>query len=75
LAAYWYTHHFPESFDVIAAHTPASVWLRTDGDVSLDRVMAALRPFGTRPVVVKDFIMHDVCATGCILIVAQHRNR
>jgi hypothetical protein len=73
--AYRHAHHFPESFDVIAAHTPASVWLPTDGDVSTDRVMEALRPFGTRPVVIKDFVKSQkhYWAEACFIPSASDR--
>ncbi len=55
-AAYRHAHYLPASYDVIADHTPATVWLETGSDVSIDRVMDALRPFGDRAVIVKDFV-------------------
>jgi len=55
-AAYRHAHYLPASYDVIADHTPATVWLETAEDVSTDRVMDALRPFGDQAVIVKDFV-------------------
>jgi hypothetical protein len=54
--AYRHCHYLPDSYSVLQRHTPASVWLRTDGDVPLDQIMELLAPFGERPVVVKDFV-------------------
>ena len=59
--AYRHTHHFPESYAVIAAHTSAPVWLPLKGDVPMDRVMEVLRPFGAQPVIVKDFVKTGKC--------------
>ncbi len=55
-AAYRHAHYLPASYDVIAGHTPTTVWLETTADVSMDRVMDALRPFADRAVIVKDFV-------------------
>ena len=33
-----------------------TVWIKTKGDVSTDEIMDLLRPFGSAPVVVKDFV-------------------
>jgi hypothetical protein len=55
-AAYRHCHYLPESYPVIEPHTPRSVWIKTTGDVSPDEIMELLRPFGSAPVVVKDFV-------------------
>ena len=55
-AAYRHCHYLPESYPVIEPHTPRSVWIKTTGDVSTDEIMELLRPFGSAPVVVKDFV-------------------
>jgi len=55
-AAYRHCHYLPESYPVIEPHTPRSVWIKTGGDVSTDEIMDMLRPFGSAPVVVKDFV-------------------
>ncbi len=53
--AYTHCHYLPESYSVIEAKTPKSVWLPMS-DFSLDRVMADLQPFGDRPMIVKDYV-------------------
>jgi hypothetical protein len=55
-AAYRHCHYLPESYAVLAGHTPETVWLPADGDLSLGRIMDALRPFGAGPVLVKDYV-------------------
>ena len=55
-AAYRHCHYLPESYPVIERHTPRSVWIKTKGDVAPDEIMELLRPFGSAPVVVKDFV-------------------
>ncbi len=55
-AAYRHCHYLPESYTTIEPHTPRSVWIKTTGDVSTDEIMGLLRPFGSAPVVVKDFV-------------------
>ncbi len=54
--AYQHCHYLPESYAVIEQHTPRSVWLSASGDVSTDSLMELLRPFGSQPVIVKDFV-------------------
>ena len=55
-AAYRHCHYLPESYAVIEPHTPKSVWLRTKASPSMDAIMDLLRPVGSSPVVVKDFV-------------------
>ena len=55
-AAYQHCHYLPESYGVIASFTPLSVWLPLSGDLNMEAVMTVLAPFGTRPVIVKDFV-------------------
>jgi hypothetical protein len=54
--AYRHCHYLPDSYDLIRAVTPRTTWLRCGLDVDLDQVMEALAPFGSRPIVVKDFV-------------------
>ncbi|MHB8598065.1 MAG: ATP-grasp domain-containing protein [Ktedonobacteraceae bacterium] len=54
--AYKHCHYLPESYTVIEGHTPASVWLKTGEDVPIDTIMELLKPFGDKPVIVKDFV-------------------
>ena len=55
-AAYRHCHHLPESYPAIEPHTPRSVWLKARADVSTNEIMELLRPFGSAPVVVKDYV-------------------
>lgn len=55
-AAYKHCHYLPESYPIIANHTPLSTWLKTGTDVSMDEIMETLRPFEEKAVVVKDFV-------------------
>jgi hypothetical protein len=52
--AYRHGHHLPENYPVIEGRTPRSVWLT--GDLGIDRIMQALSPLGSGPVIVKDFV-------------------
>jgi hypothetical protein len=54
--AYRHCHHLPESYAKIAGHTPKSVWMRIEGELSIDGVMELLTPFGSSPIIVKDFV-------------------
>jgi hypothetical protein len=55
-AAYRHCHYLPESYPIIEPYTPRSVWIKTMGEVSMDEIMELLRPFGSAPVVVKDYV-------------------
>jgi hypothetical protein len=55
-AAYRHAHYLPESYAVIEGRTPQSVWMSLKGEVSYAEVMRLLSPFGSRPVIVKDFV-------------------
>ncbi|HLI70927.1 MAG TPA: ATP-grasp domain-containing protein [Ktedonobacteraceae bacterium] len=65
--AYKHCHYLPEVYPVLAGFTPASTWLRTGPEVSMDEVMAMLQPFGNKPMIVKDFVKsrkhewHEAC--------------
>ncbi len=52
--AYRHAHYLPESYALIEGATPKSVWLPKEADGT--RIMEALRPFGDRPVVLKDYV-------------------
>lgn len=66
-AAYRHCHYLPESYAAIATRTPKSVWLTVTGEPPIDEIMAALRPFGAAPLIVKDFVKsrkhewHEAC--------------
>ena len=51
---YRHCHYLPESYPIIERLTPRSVWLT--GDLSINRIMEVLTPFGDRPVIIKDFV-------------------
>ncbi|HZS77694.1 MAG TPA: ATP-grasp domain-containing protein [Ktedonobacteraceae bacterium] len=55
-AAYRHCHYFPESYPVIEGHTPRSVWMKVNGEVSIDAIMELLRPFDNKPVILKDYV-------------------
>jgi hypothetical protein len=55
-AAYRHAHYLPESYEVIQAHSPRTVWMHLVGAPSMERVMDLLSPFGTQPIIVKDFV-------------------
>jgi hypothetical protein len=67
VVAYRHCHYLPESHSVIEQWTPKSVWLRCGPDVTFDDVMLSLRPFGSAPVIVKDYVKsrkhewHEAC--------------
>lgn len=48
---YRHAHHLPENYPVLEGQTPRSVWLT--GDLGIDRIMAALAPFGDAPLIVE----------------------
>jgi len=55
---YRHCHYLPASYDVIAAHTPLSVWTPPGEPDQLARTDFAdlLRPFGSAPILVKDYV-------------------
>jgi hypothetical protein len=55
-SAYLHCHYFPESYPLIERYTPESAWLNTGPYVPIDRIMELLRPFGSAPLVIKDFV-------------------
>lgn len=54
-SAYRHAHWLPESYSVIRGRTPESVWL-PGKPPALEDIHAALRPFGDRPVLLKDYV-------------------
>jgi hypothetical protein len=53
---YVHCHYLPASYDVIAGHTPETVWLTGAAIHDEAAVQAALARFGDAPVIVKDFV-------------------
>lgn len=74
-ASYKYCHYFPESYFAIEPHTPQSRWLPFNGELNMDAIMELLRPFGERPLIVKDFVKsrkHE-WAEACFVPAANDR--
>lgn len=55
-AAYRSCHELPAAYPHIREHTPATVCLPRAAGLGLEQIMAALRPFGAQPVMVKDYV-------------------
>ncbi len=53
---YRHTHYLPESYSVIADHTPRSVWLPLADAPEFDIVTDLLAPFENAPIIVKDYV-------------------
>ena len=54
--AYRHCHYLPESYPLIAGQTPRSVWLEAKNGLSIDQIMEALRSFGEKPLILKDYV-------------------
>lgn len=54
--AYRTCHYLPESYPWIEGHTPRSVFLPVEGEVDFSSVASILKPFGKRPIVLKDYV-------------------
>lgn len=55
-AAYIHCHYLPQSYSLIKPYTPKSVWIKTNTNVPIKTIMELLHPFGSRPIIVKDFV-------------------
>jgi hypothetical protein len=53
---YRHCHYLPESYSVIEGRTPATIWLANGPDIEMAAVLEAVRPFGEKPLIVKDFV-------------------
>lgn len=54
--AYTHCHYLPECYSVIESYTPKSVWMRTSANIEFELILKLLRFFGSKPIVVKDFV-------------------
>lgn len=56
--AYRHCHYLPESYRVIEGRTPETVWLPLPDGLapSMERVIELLKPFGDKPLVLKDYV-------------------
>lgn len=65
--AYRHCHYLPESYPIIATHTPQSVYLPLSECDDIDHILQALAPFGEKPLVLKDYVKsrkyewHEAC--------------
>ncbi|GHO86779.1 ATP-grasp domain-containing protein [Dictyobacter formicarum] len=74
--AYTHCHYLPESYALIRDLSPRTVWLRIiDGQIDFDEIMQLLQPFGSQPLIVKDFVKsrkHE-WAAACYIPAASDR--
>lgn len=65
--AYQHCHYLPESYSIIAAHTPRTIALPLPPNAPLPDLAPLLQPFGDRPLIVKDYVKsrkhewHEAC--------------
>jgi hypothetical protein len=50
-------HYLPEYYPLIEGRTPRSVWTAAPS-LPISQIMALLEPFGSRPVIVKDYVYY-----------------
>ena len=55
-AAYLHTHHLPESYAVIQASTPRTVWMPGGPPIDFAAAHRILESFGDKPLIVKDYV-------------------
>ncbi len=55
-AQYEHCHYLPRWYDKLEGDTPRSVWTETGEDLSTLRLMERLRPFGSAPIILKDWV-------------------
>ena len=66
-AAYQHCHYLPESYPIIAPHTPRTVAIPLQPNAQLPNLASLLQPFGDRPLIVKDYVKsrkhewHEAC--------------
>jgi hypothetical protein len=54
---YRHCHFLPESYELIRARSPATVWVPLDeGRIDVDDVVEAAKVFGDKPVFIKDYV-------------------
>jgi len=54
--AYRHCHYLPAWYPLFQGETPRSVWTDTGSEVSMDRIMEQLAPFGDAALILKDFV-------------------
>lgn len=55
-AAYTHCHYLPESYPIIAPHTPHTVAIAVQSNFAVADVFPLLAGFGDRPLIVKDYV-------------------
>ena len=66
-AQYEHCHYLPRWYARLEGETPRSVWTEADEDFSTSRLIELLRPFGSAPIIVKDWVKsrkhewHEAC--------------
>jgi hypothetical protein len=55
-AAYRHCHYSPENYPLIESYTAPSVWVPYDETFSMEKVIAALTPFGDKSLILKDYV-------------------
>lgn len=66
---YKHAHYFPEAYPILEGNTPKSIWLKKDGEFSMERLLQAVTVFGDAPLMVKDYVKsrkHD-WETACYI--------
>ncbi|MBN1766029.1 MAG: ATP-grasp domain-containing protein, partial [Sedimentisphaerales bacterium] len=74
--AYIHCHYLPQSYNIIKPYTPKSIWLHKSDGISIDKIMEILKSFGSRPVIVKDFVksLKHYWHEACFIPSASNRN-
>lgn len=55
-AAYRHCHWLPEWYPVLEGRTPRSIWLKWEGALPVEEILASARNFGDVPLIVKDYV-------------------
>jgi len=53
---YRHCHYLPESYSIITDFTPKSIWLKQEDSFFMDDIYTALKVFGSKPVILKDYV-------------------
>lgn len=56
---YKHCHYLPDSYSVIESQTAKSTWINLKGEVDFKAVFEAIKQFGDRPIIVKDFVKSE----------------
>lgn len=56
---YQHAQYLPETLPLIKAHTPRTIWMATDHNISFDALQQALLPFAGRALFLRDFVASE----------------